>query len=373
MSVTNRIWTRVTLDGPDYRAKVDPTNRWNGWLSPYFTLDTVRELAKWFDQQAEEYGLDAVDTIHVIDGGTTEDGSPRVVVAKVSWMYIGDEGPEECTEIIEPTSEGLYGIGGWEWCWYEKSWWCVDCDGGTDWHETHCDECGQHRRDCEMPADDKAQQYQAKQAAEQAAKEALEEAARKAVEQAAATAPIRTRVCIDTDVVTAEAVVDPGYRRNGYVHPRFTLDASRKLSADLAALNEQYGAGTFDTVHVLDEGDQAVVMVVGWQHLDPARPERFVEIVARDEDGLYAIGGGGWTWCIETRECPCGAFPEHHETECPKCGAPRPDGKRTHCSKGHHLDTANTYEHKGRRTCRACRRERDRVRRAAKRPATSAA
>ncbi|MEU7093000.1 hypothetical protein [Kitasatospora aureofaciens] len=366
----NRIATRVTLDGPNFPAMVDLTNRWNGWLSPYFDLDTVRELAKFFDEQAEEYGRDAVDTVHVIDGGTNLDGTPRAVVAKVSWMYVPDEGPVECTEIIEPDANGLYGVGGWEWTWYAASWWCVDCDGGTDWHETHCEGCGQLRADCEIPGDEKAEQYAAKQAAEGAA-------APSAATVSQPAGDVDTRVCIDTDVLTAPARVNPADTDYGYVKPRFTLDAVRQLAADTAALNEQYGAGTFDTVHVIDGGlgDEAlaVVVVVGWQHLDPHCPEQTATIVGRDSDGLYAVGTGlGWTWCIETWECGCGAFPQAHHAECPKCGTARQPEPVDRCKKGHAFDEANTYRHKGRRTCRACRRDRDRARRAARRVSAAA-
>ncbi|WP_030236830.1 hypothetical protein [Streptomyces sp. NRRL S-350] len=365
----NRVATLVTLDGPDFPAMVDPTNRWNGWLSPCFDLTTVRKLAKFLDQQAEEFGRDCVDTVHIVEGGTNPDGTPRAIVTKVSWQYLPDSGPEECTDIIEPDEDGLYGIGGWEWCWYAASWWCVDCDDGTDWHETHCSGCGQLREDCEMPADEKAEQYAANQAAEQQA------AARAAKPEPAGD--IDTRVCIDTDVISAPARVTPPATRNSYVSPRFTLDAARQLAADTARLNEQYGAGTFDTVHVIDGGlggdALAVVMLVGWQHYDERDPERTVEIIARDADGLYAIGGGsGWTWCIETWSCDCGAFPEAHEAQCPKCGAEQHPEPVERCKNGHAYDEANTYRHKSRRTCRTCRRERDRARRAERRTSAAA-
>ncbi|MFD3455807.1 hypothetical protein ACFWVC_26965 [Streptomyces sp. NPDC058691] len=134
-----RIQTRVCIDdflGP-FDAKVDPTNRWNGFLSPFFTLDTARQLAARTQQLADESGHDSVDTIHVIDGGTRA-GEPRAVVVHVSWQW-----HEENTgvSIIEPNSEGLYGIGGWSWCWDFASWVCT-CGTHTDWHELQCEDCG---------------------------------------------------------------------------------------------------------------------------------------------------------------------------------------------------------------------------------------
>ncbi|MFF3327248.1 hypothetical protein [Streptomyces sp. NPDC002889] len=41
------ITTRVCIDhtlGP-FDCKLDPANRWNGWLSPHFTLDSAHELS----------------------------------------------------------------------------------------------------------------------------------------------------------------------------------------------------------------------------------------------------------------------------------------------------------------------------------------
>ncbi|MGW2700862.1 hypothetical protein [Streptomyces sp. NPDC001340] len=147
---TPLIETRVCIDdtfGP-FDAKLDPTNRWNGWLSPYFTLDTVRELAARTQQMADEYGHDSVDTIHVfpvlhvVDGGTDREGEPRAVVVHIRWQYL-DDGAESAATIVQPNDEGLYGIGGWEWTWHFATWPCP-CDNNP-WHETRCEFCGLHR------------------------------------------------------------------------------------------------------------------------------------------------------------------------------------------------------------------------------------
>ncbi|WP_127356496.1 hypothetical protein [Actinacidiphila soli] len=135
------IETRVCIDdtlGP-YDAKLDPANRWNGWLSPRFTLDTVRKLAARTQEMADEYGNDCVDTIHVIDGGTDSEHEPRVVVLHIRWQWF-DEGGKSATSIIQP-AEGLYAIGGWEWTWHYATWSCA-CGSGAVWHEANCQGCG---------------------------------------------------------------------------------------------------------------------------------------------------------------------------------------------------------------------------------------
>ncbi|MFD8078987.1 hypothetical protein ACFV3E_40810 [Streptomyces sp. NPDC059718] len=56
--VQTRVCIGETL-GP-YDARVDPTHRWNGWLSPFFTLDTARQLAARTQELADECGHDNV-------------------------------------------------------------------------------------------------------------------------------------------------------------------------------------------------------------------------------------------------------------------------------------------------------------------------
>ncbi|MFJ3817828.1 hypothetical protein [Streptomyces sp. NPDC090056] len=143
---TGSVRTRVTIDGtPDYPAVLDPANRWNGFVSPFFTLDTVRQLAAETLDIATKYGYDCADTIHVIDGGTDSNGAPRAVVLHIRWMYLEDEGPAQVTSIINPREEdGLYGIGGWEWTWSISTWDCA-CSSWY-YHETDpCPNCGGER------------------------------------------------------------------------------------------------------------------------------------------------------------------------------------------------------------------------------------
>lgn len=136
------IETRVCIDdtlGP-YDAKLDPADRWNGALSPYFTLDIVRQLAARTQEMAEEEGYDRVDTIHVVDGDARREGEPRTAVVSIRRCYV-DEYSESDTEIIQPSDEGLYGVGSWEWTWQYVTWPCA-CGSDTPWHETCCKDCG---------------------------------------------------------------------------------------------------------------------------------------------------------------------------------------------------------------------------------------
>ncbi|MFD0209129.1 hypothetical protein ACFVH9_08325 [Streptomyces hirsutus] len=134
------IETRVCIDdtlGP-FDARVDPHGLWNGFVSPSFTLDTVRELAAQTQRQAEECGATSVETVHVTEVDDTDrDGNPLVVVMRVSWAYLREAGAKAATLLVEPDEEGRYSIGGWEWAWDYASWWCV-CGRYSDWHKTAC-------------------------------------------------------------------------------------------------------------------------------------------------------------------------------------------------------------------------------------------
>ncbi|WP_405526838.1 hypothetical protein OG426_30640 [Streptomyces canus] len=131
------IETRVCIDdrlGP-YDAKLVPANRWHGSVSPFFTLDVVRELAARTQEVAHEYGHDRNDTIHVIDSQR----EPRALVLHIRWSYLDQDGGS-AVSIIQPNDEGLYGIGGWEWTWNFASWQCA-CGSTMHWHVTDCEGC----------------------------------------------------------------------------------------------------------------------------------------------------------------------------------------------------------------------------------------
>ncbi|WP_432001604.1 hypothetical protein [Streptomyces sioyaensis] len=107
------IETFVCVDDENiYPALIDRTNLWNGWVSPGFKLDAVRQLAAHTEEAAEAYGHDCADQIKVIDGG------PEPVVLHIRWQYLSDE-PGSAATVVKPDEDGRYWIGGWEWTWYE--------------------------------------------------------------------------------------------------------------------------------------------------------------------------------------------------------------------------------------------------------------
>ncbi|MFF5968232.1 hypothetical protein ACFY64_31815 [Streptomyces collinus] len=198
------IASRVCLDeflGP-FDCQLDPHNRWNGWMSPYFTLDVARELSAQTIRMAEEYGYADQDTVHVIEGRADsrdtvhiiqsdakptpddedddQDPEPLAMAIRINWRDL-DKGAEHATSIavatraarkaarrrkpngkgetrtvivhvrwqwaqesdtatnvIEPNRDGLYGIGGWEWTWSCEVWWCPRCGSHANWHDTEC-------------------------------------------------------------------------------------------------------------------------------------------------------------------------------------------------------------------------------------------
>ncbi|MDX3345922.1 hypothetical protein PV387_03580 [Streptomyces sp. ME02-6987-2C] len=197
------IASRVSLDGilGPFDCRLDPRNRWNGWMSPYFTLDVARQLSAQTIRDAEECGYECMDTIHVIDGRTDSrdtvhlidsdikrrtddedtDGQPLSIAVRINWRDLDRLGAEEATtisiasraarkaarrrkpngkgaartvvvhirwqwveesdtaaDVITPNRDGLYGIGGWEWTWSTVSWWCPRCGSHADWHDAQC-------------------------------------------------------------------------------------------------------------------------------------------------------------------------------------------------------------------------------------------
>ncbi|MEU2462099.1 hypothetical protein ABZ604_31520 [Streptomyces sp. NPDC012473] len=106
-------------DRDHYPALINPAEaNAEGYVKPWFELETVRRIAEQTQADAAEFGYGSIDTVHVIDGGT-ERGEPRALVAVVTWMYMPGKNVEEATEILAPHPEtGRYAIGGLPWCWY---------------------------------------------------------------------------------------------------------------------------------------------------------------------------------------------------------------------------------------------------------------
>jgi hypothetical protein len=111
--IATRVWFG---NEPSYEALVDPSDRWNGHVSPRFTLDTVRQLAANTQANAAKYGHNSTDTIHVIDGGTTDEGEPQVIVLHIRWPHY-EADPEGGASVVPRGEDGRYVIGSWEWAW----------------------------------------------------------------------------------------------------------------------------------------------------------------------------------------------------------------------------------------------------------------
>ncbi|MEE1775615.1 hypothetical protein PUR25_06040 [Streptomyces sp. JV181] len=89
-----------------------------GFVKPWFDLETVRRIADRTQADAVRSGYDTTDTVHVVDGGT-EQGEPRALVVVLTWVRIPEKGVDGATEILVPDPEtGRYAIGGLPWCWY---------------------------------------------------------------------------------------------------------------------------------------------------------------------------------------------------------------------------------------------------------------
>ncbi|MFF9690432.1 hypothetical protein [Streptomyces sp. NPDC014623] len=208
------IRTRVCIDdflGP-LDCELDPRNLWNGFLSPHFTLDAVRELSAQTLRLAAEddYQSDTIhvidgredsrDTVHIIEGApnpdsergepwaiavrirwsnvargaveattirvatpadrkrarrskTTGRGARHAVVLHIRWMYV-HEGSDTAATTEPLGKDGLYSIGGWEWAWGYSVWWCP-CANCNNWHVAECKNCGLARdsRHEEQPCD----------------------------------------------------------------------------------------------------------------------------------------------------------------------------------------------------------------------------
>ncbi|MFB0617252.1 hypothetical protein [Streptomyces sp. AGS-58] len=109
--------TMVSANGQDhYPALVDPTDQRDGFVRPWFDLDTVRRIAADSQDEVARYGHGSIDTVHVLDG--TVDRTEHAVVLVVCWMRLGGEQREKATEILQPNVDGRYAVGGHEWCWY---------------------------------------------------------------------------------------------------------------------------------------------------------------------------------------------------------------------------------------------------------------
>ncbi|MFJ2752721.1 hypothetical protein [Streptomyces sp. NPDC087297] len=112
--------TRVCLEGIDatFAAHV-PDWTYRNHARPVFDLETIQRIAEITQEPLKRGDFNAANAIHVLDGGKNEDGSPRVIVARIDWFYVDTDGLEDSTDLIEPTEDGLYDLGGLEWAWHD--------------------------------------------------------------------------------------------------------------------------------------------------------------------------------------------------------------------------------------------------------------
>jgi len=97
---------RVALDGTrDYDVPYNPV-RWNGFAVPGFTLDQARQIAA--DLAAEHLTLAAA--------GHPTDEQDTVTVNDDDTISI-HSGTYHETTILEPSPDGLYYLGAYEWAW----------------------------------------------------------------------------------------------------------------------------------------------------------------------------------------------------------------------------------------------------------------
>ncbi|MDH6189153.1 hypothetical protein M2168_002185 [Streptomyces sp. CZ24] len=101
-----------------YPALIDPDERRDGFVKPWFDLETVRRIAADTKVHAAKYGRDSVDTVHVLVRDDDE-GVSHVDVLAICWMNLHDLDVADAVEIVKPNAEGRYAIGGFDWCWYQ--------------------------------------------------------------------------------------------------------------------------------------------------------------------------------------------------------------------------------------------------------------
>jgi hypothetical protein len=130
---------------------------------------------------------------------------------------------------------------------------------------------------------------------------------------------VDTKVCLDDMLGPLDAQVDPHNLWNGFVSPRFTLDAARELADQTHRLAEEYGADV-DTVHVIDAGGKdrdgkplAFVLRVSWTYMEEGGAEQSTLIIEPDDEGRYSIGGWEWCWSYASWNCVCGRYPDWHK------------------------------------------------------------
>lgn len=293
--------TRVLLPGimGPYDALVDLKDGWNSYLRPLFTLATVREIAARTQVLAEECGSNDVVTAHVIDGDPGYEGEPRSVILTVNWHYWnGDKGAKNVTDILTPTEDGLYQLGGSSWCW-EMHYWDCACREHNPWHLTTCPMCDQARE----------------------------------LQAATPDGMVASRVIVD-GLPPFEAYVPDHAGPGEYTHPLFTLNAVRSIAAHTQELAAQRDPRSAETIHLIETAPDstgnrgAIVLHTDWTIEGDEGPADAARTVIPDANGLYRIGPD-WHWSVTTWTCWCEMDNAWHTGRCDSCGRTRAEQPST--------------------------------------------
>ncbi|MFC7791381.1 hypothetical protein [Streptomyces cinereoruber] len=99
-----------------YPALIDPTDHRDGFVKPWFDLETVQRIAEDTQTDPGTFGNGFTDTVHVIPCPVEDQDRPLVLI--VRWMYLDGEKHQEAVENVERNADGRYAVGEFGWCWY---------------------------------------------------------------------------------------------------------------------------------------------------------------------------------------------------------------------------------------------------------------
>ncbi|WP_406178034.1 hypothetical protein [Streptomyces canus] len=226
------IATRVCIDGPaTYPAFV--VKQYGRTVTPYFPLDTVRQLAADTQEFAAQHDPRSVETIHVLETAPDSAGERGTIVLHADWVIEDAEGPADAARIVAPDERGLYRIGP-DWHWSFAWWWCA-CETDNVWHEHRCSACGMTR--AEQP------------------KKRLESATWKAARLLRALVPEATSALVDLTDLARICAVHAGDTELDMADDTGPFDTETLGSAD-EALRQ-----------ALDDAEPSDLAEAGWEHV----------------------------------------------------------------------------------------------------------
>lgn len=119
-SMTNYQEATFNLAGEgDFYGIHDPSDTWNGFATPLFTLDVVREIAQLVKEQNSASADEATDELIVHEDG------------RVVYLYAEDGTTEEMPTVVV---DGVirYAVMNYGWCWGVNSWKVQDAPTDSD-------------------------------------------------------------------------------------------------------------------------------------------------------------------------------------------------------------------------------------------------